>query len=142
MILNVEPGGQPDPSVTRHTAAALSEWSQALLSRYGDLPNGRDLAIKVWKLEPLIFCFIAAEVFVETGIQLQEAFPDRVITVVGYAAPLVGYLPTDEALREGGYEVEYAYRFYGHPAPYAKGSEPVVSAALRKALASDIGSRG
>jgi len=134
-IMNVEPGEQPDPAMTRFIAAALSQWSQELLEKYDEVPTGADLAIKVWRLEPLVFCFIAAEVFVETAIQLQDTFPDRVITVVGYASPLVGYLPTDEALLEGGYEVEYAYRFYGHPAPYAKGSEPAVVEALRRALA-------
>jgi hypothetical protein len=141
-ILNVEPGEQPDPAMARFIAAALSQWSQELLEKYDDVPTGADLAIKVWRLEPLAFCFIAAEVFVETAIQLQETFHDRMITVVGYASPLVGYLPTDDALLEGGYEVEYAYRFYGHPAPFAKGSEPAVVEALRRALASDIGGRG
>ncbi len=134
-IMNVEPGEQPDPAMTRFIAAALSQWSQELLEKYDDVPTGADLAIKVWRLEPLAFCFIAAEVFVETAIQLQDTFPDTVMTVIGYASPLVGYLPTDEALHEGGYEVEYAYRFYGRPAPYAKGSEPAVVEALRRALA-------
>jgi hypothetical protein len=140
-ILNVEPGAQPDPAMTRYIAAALSQWSQELLEGYDDLPRGCDLAIKVWRLGPLVFCFIAAEVFVETAIQLQEAFPDRLVMLVGYGSPLIGYLPTDEALREGGYEVEYAYRFYGHHAPFARGSEPAVVQALRRALASDIGGR-
>ena len=137
-ILNVEPGERADPAMMRYIAAALSQWSRELLDRYDDLPASCDLAVKVWTLGPLVFCFIAAEVFVETAIRLEEAFPDLLITVVGYGSPLVGYLPTDEALTEGGYEVEYAYRFYGHPAPFAFGAEPALLGALGKAIASAV----
>jgi hypothetical protein len=135
-ILNVEPGQQADPVMMRYIAAALSRWAGELLDRYDNLPRRCDLALKVWRLGPLVFCFIAAEVFAETAIRLQEAFPDLLITTVGYASPLIGYLPTDEALMEGGYEVEYAYRFYGHPAPFAAGAEVAVLRALSTAIAS------
>ena len=129
-ILNVEPGEQADPAMVKHIAAALSQWSRELLAQYGNLPKSRALAVTTWQMGDLVFCFIAAEIFAETAIRLQAAFPDKTIAVAGYASPLVGYLPTDEALQEGGYEVEYAYRFYGHPAPFAAGSEPAVCEAL------------
>jgi neutral ceramidase len=135
-ILNVEPGQQPDPHMLRYIAGALSQWSDQILNRYGGLTDGCDVSAKVWKLGPLVFCFVAAEVFAETAIKIQNAFPDRCVTTVAYGSPLVGYLPTDEALLEGGYEVEYAYRFYGHPAPFAKGSEPAVVRSLKNAIES------
>jgi hypothetical protein len=133
-ILNVEPGQQADPLMLRYIAGALHQWSDQVLNRYGSLPGGCDLSVKVWKLGPLIFCFIAAEVFAETAIEIQNAFPDRCVTTVAYSSPLVGYLPTDEALLEGGYEVEYAYRFYGHPAPFARGSEHAVVRSLKDTI--------
>jgi hypothetical protein len=135
-ILNVEPGHQADPVMVRYIAGALREWSDLILNRHSSLPGGCDLLAKVWKLGPLVFCFIAAEVFAETATELQKAFQDRCITTVGYGSPLVGYLPTDDALLEGGYEVEYAYRFYNHPAPFAKGSEPAVVRLLKHAIRS------
>jgi neutral ceramidase len=135
-ILNVEPGQLPDPHMLRYLAGALSQWSDKILNRYGSLPSGCDLRAKVWRLGALVFCFVPAEVFAETAIELQSAFPDRCVTTVAYSSPLVGYLPTDEALLEGGYEVEYAYRFYGHPAPFAKGSEPAVVRSLKDAIES------
>jgi len=138
-ILNVELGQSAAPAMMRYVAAALSRWAGELLDRYDDLPQSCDLGLKVWRLGPLIFCFIAAEVFAETAIRLQEAFPDLVVSTVGYASPLVGYLPTDDALAEGGYEVEYAYRFYGHPAPFAAGTEPAVVRALSSAIACAVG---
>jgi hypothetical protein len=135
-ILNVEPGEQADPLMLRYIAGALRQWSDQILNRHGSLPRGCDLSAKVWQLGPLVFCFVAAEVFAETAIEIQNAFPDRCVTTVAYGSPLVGYLPTDEALLEGGYEVEYAYRFYGHPAPFAEGSEPAVVRSLKDAIGS------
>ena len=135
-ILNVEPGQQVDPLMLRCIAGALHQWSNQILNRYASLPGGCDLSAKVWKLGPLVFCFVAAEVFAETAIEIQNAFPDRCVTTVAYSSPLVGYLPTDEALLEGGYEVEYAYRFYGHPAPFVRGSEPAVVRSLKDAIGS------
>ncbi len=140
-ILNVEPGQQADPLMLRYIAGALRQWSDQTLNRYGSLPDGCDLSAKVWTLGPLVFCFIAAEVFAETAIEIQNAFPDRCITTTGYSSPLVGYLPTDQALLEGGYEVEYAYRFYGHPAPVANGSEPALVRSLKGAIRSVLQNR-
>lgn len=136
-ILNVAPGEQADPAMMMYIAGALRQWSQELLEKYTQLPKGCDLALQVWKLDPLVFCFIAAEVFSETAIQLQKAFPDKLVSVAGYGSPLVGYLPTDEALDDGGYEAAYAYRFYGHPAPFARGAERAVVAALTEMARSD-----
>jgi hypothetical protein len=135
-ILNVAPGDQPDPEMMMYIAGALRQWSQELMEQYAELPNGCDLALQVWKLDPLVFCFIAAEVFSETAIQLQRAFPDKLVSVAGYGSPLVGYLPTDEALDDGGYEAAYAYRFYGRPAPFARGAERAVVEALMEMVRS------
>ncbi len=74
------------------------------------------------------------KIFAETAVRLQDAFPELLVSVAGYLSPLVGYLPTDEAVIKGGYEVDYAYRFYGHPAQSDKGSEPAVVEALKRVL--------
>ena len=130
-ILNVEPGAAPDPCMLRHFAGIMRDWSAGVLARpRADLPAVCDCAVAVWRLGPVAWCAIAAEVFVETALALQDAFPQLTVPVLSYAAPVVGYLPPDESMREGGYEVDYAWRFYGHHAPFAPGSEPAVRAAL------------
>lgn len=134
-VLNVEPGQTADPAMMRHIARALAEWcAEARAARATGLPAARALALHALRLNDLALCFIAAEPFAETGVTLQRQFPSLVVATIGYAAPLVGYLPTDAALAEGGYEVEFAYRFYGHPAPFAPGSEPAVVAALARMI--------
>lgn len=128
-ILNVEPGEDVDPAMLRYIAGSMQEWAQRLLEAPA-VDTTCDIALAALRLGDLLFCFVAAETFVETAIALQDAFPGLTVLTVGYASPLVGYLPTDEALGEGGYEVDSAYRFYAHPAPFAPGGEPRVRQAL------------
>jgi hypothetical protein len=50
--------------------------------------------------------FVAApgELFVEMGLAIKKASPFRKTFVVGLANGYLGYMPTDEAQRRGGYE--------------------------------------
>jgi hypothetical protein len=147
-VLNVPPGEKPDEAMVKHIAGVLAQWSENLARSYDASPRQCDLAIQALSIGPLALGFVAAEVFAETAQAVEQALAPRrpagsrqppdepIVETIGYAAPLVGYLPTDEALAEGGYEAEYACRFYNHPAPFAKGAEPAARAALIAALKS------
>ena len=50
------------------------------------------------------FLFIPGEPFVETGLAVHAASPCKSTFVAGYAEDWIGYIPTDRALVEGGYE--------------------------------------
>ncbi|MGI8468626.1 MAG: neutral/alkaline non-lysosomal ceramidase N-terminal domain-containing protein [Pyrinomonadaceae bacterium] len=51
-----------------------------------------------------VFIAVPAEVFVEIGLQLKKRAPQKTY-IVGIANGYIGYLPTDEAYKIGGYEV-------------------------------------
>ncbi|MBU4198697.1 MAG: neutral/alkaline non-lysosomal ceramidase N-terminal domain-containing protein [Verrucomicrobia bacterium] len=134
-ILNVPPGQRPEPGMARHIAGILQHWcelTQPLVAQNAIAPCRLETA--AWQIGEVIFAFAAAELFVETAIALQHEFAEQVVNTVSCLSPLVGYLPTAEAMAEGGYEAVYAYRFYNHPAPFAAGSE----AALRGTMANLI----
>jgi len=134
-ILNIPPDGTPDPVMLRYIAGVLNEWSEGLLARHiTQSPNGYPLKVAVVMFGSLPLVFVAAEIFTETALAIRARFPGRVIGIVGYASPLVGYVPPDDALGEGGYEVDHAYRFYGHPAVYAEGSEANLTAAISRLI--------
>ena len=59
------------------------------------------------------------------------ASPDRLL-VCGYTNDCVGYLCTEEALRQGGYEAALAHRVYHRPAPFGDRTEALL---LDRALA-------
>jgi neutral ceramidase len=51
--------------------------------------------------------FLPGEPFVETGLALRRHSPFEFTIVAGFSEETVGYIPTDEAFSEGGYEVSF-----------------------------------
>jgi hypothetical protein len=65
--------------------------------------------------------FLPGEPFVEIALAIRQGSPFDFTAVVGYAESYVGYLPTDQAFKNGGYET--------HPGRWSRvapGSEQVV----------------
>jgi len=67
------------------------------------------------------FVFLPGEPFVEIGLAIREASPFGFTGVVGYADDYIGYIPTDRAFANGGYEIGP-----GRWSRLASGSEPIV----------------
>ena len=57
-------------------------------------------------LGPVVVAFWPGEPFVEFQLRLRQELPGRTALLVGYANGWVGYLPTADAAREGGYGVD------------------------------------
>jgi neutral ceramidase len=97
---------------------------------------GRWSEVQSFQIGDQTIVFLPGEPFVEIGLALDSLADPHVLTI-GYANDAAGYVPTDDAIDQGGYEVDAAYRFYGLPWPYAKGAaerlEHAASAAVRRA---------
>lgn len=63
--------------------------------------------------------FLPGEPFVETGNELKAQSPFELTGIVGFAEETIGYIPTNEAFSEGGYETGF-----GAWSILASGSEP------------------
>jgi hypothetical protein len=50
------------------------------------------------------------------------------LLVCGYSGGTLGYIPSEEAFSQGGYEVESAYRYYGAPAALSPNTETRIHA--------------
>ena len=74
------------------------------------------------RLGDVILMGANAEVFSEFADWMRTGATQKVY-VVGYANGDMGYLPTQAAYAEGGYEVEVAHLFYGGFRPKAGGLE-------------------
>lgn len=105
------------------------------------LPNGRPegrvlhAEIAALRVGPASFVFLPGEPFVETGLKLRARSPLALTAVVGYAEDYIGYVPTDAALAEGGYEATF-----GKWSVVGIGSEPKLrreASALLDALYGD-----
>jgi hypothetical protein len=111
-------------------AEAYAAWARKSLEenydpqgRYAG-PAGAKARISLIRLAAGIYLFcLPGEVFSGIGLGLKaRAAPARLL-LGGYCGGSLGYMPTESAFSEGGYEVESAYRFYGYPAALASGTE-------------------
>ena len=65
--------------------------------------------------------FLPGEPFVEIGLAIRKASPFPFTAVMGYSEDYIGYIPTDRAFENGGYEVKP-----GRWSRLAPGSEAIV----------------
>jgi hypothetical protein len=86
-------------------------------------PRGRLVRIGALRLGEAAFVFLAGEPFVEIGLAIRRASPWPFTVVVGYADDYIGYIPTDEAFQNGGYETHA-----GRWSRLAPGAEPIIRA--------------
>jgi hypothetical protein len=140
-------------------APDLSHW-QALAEREDELSRnlGRYWARRMASIEPLSsnepleigllrlskaehIAWISAEAVAEWLGLLRSWLDLAKLTVWGYSQEVSGYLPTDELLTEGGYEVINANWYGVHgPAPFADGVNATVRGGF-EALATCLASR-
>ena len=103
---------------------AVEQWRSALVAaaQAGQAIYHRDAELFALRLGDGILVGANAEVFSEFTDWLRAGTKQKVY-VVGYANGDMGYLPTQAAYAEGGYEVEVAHLFYGGFRPKAGGLE-------------------
>ncbi len=104
-----------DRSELVEKARAGDRYAQWLLRRLDYVEElrklfGEAIRVRVWCLvvsESTAFVFLPSEVFVEHQLWISSRSPFRNTIVVGYAEPYIGYIPTEEAFDEGGYEAQF-----------------------------------
>jgi neutral ceramidase len=69
------------------------------------VPNPVSADISAVRLGNTAFLFLPGEPFVETGLAIRRKSPFPNLFIVGYAGNTVGYIPTNQAYHEGGYEI-------------------------------------
>ena len=73
-------------------------WPKVLKER-----NPTQVQINVLRIGDAIICTSPAELFVEFGLQIKEASPASVTLIAELVDGCVGYVPTEEAMKHGGY---------------------------------------
>ena len=96
---------------------------------------GLTVDIQALRIGDLALVAIPSEFFSADGRTLRAQAPSPELIVAGWSNGLVGYTPTRRAMATGGYEVDDAHRWYGHPAAW----DPVSGDNLRAAALNSIG---
>ncbi len=85
--------------------------------KFKDFIEGKLHVIKIGNVSIL---GLPGEVMVEIGLKLKKEKENLIIC--GYSNGLIGYIPTENGLKEGGYEISsFIYKLY--PAPYSSDME-------------------
>jgi hypothetical protein len=90
-------------------------------------PRGQRARFSFCKLgDDLVFFSIPGEAFCAIGKALKRLASPAAAIICGYCGGTVGYIPTEKAYAQGGYEVETAFRYYGQPAPLSPKTEGII----------------
>lgn len=118
----------------------FTRWARdhvALLDR-GDTPETR-VAFELHTItfgSSLVLVGMTGEMSAEYGLRMVKELGRDFTQVwpIGYANEIVGYVPAERQLPEGGYEVFANMQYIGKPGPYASGTEDRIFAAVRAML--------
>lgn len=106
-----------------------AHWRRAF--KAGTRPaRGLEMDVHFLRLGDVAFLGLAAEVMAEYGHWLRERLGGKLI-VAGYTNGEIGYLPTREAIGQGGYEGAF-HLYDNHPAPFDPGIQDAVLAVAEK----------
>jgi hypothetical protein len=119
------PGEPIEPVSAKQTGALLADCDRSALNkiRSQEQVSAPPLKVACWRMGPVVFAFAGVEIFAITGQRIRALFDQFVLLPVSFSSRMLGYLPDDDAMDKGGYEADYSWRLYLHPAPFAKGSE-------------------
>ncbi len=82
----------------------------------------------------LSFVGLGGEVVVGYGLRIKKEFPAEATVVAGYSNDVMCYIPTEQILKEGGYEADASMMYYGQPGPFAPGVEDRILATVHSAM--------
>lgn len=93
---------------------AVAHWQETMGRQVlaGQVQATRDAELMAVRIGRLTFVGISAEAFSHFAELVRMECGSPAVYVVGYANGVMGYLPTQAAYLEGGYEVETAHVFY------------------------------
>lgn len=117
----------------RDLAQADLEWAKACRDyrRHGVEPSSVTGRVSALSLGEIVLIGLPGEIFSEIGMDIEAAVPGA--WTVGYTNGNLGYLYPDQALDEGGYEVELAYRLYGEQQADRGTADALIQSAIEAA---------
>jgi len=114
---------------------AMLGWAEDALKMANDSggPKAVKVPLQAISVGGLAFATLPGEAFCEYGLAFRKMTSAEVMPV-GYANGNIGYIPTAEAYKEGGYEVDNAIRYYAEKM-IGPESEGIIMDAMKELLA-------
>jgi hypothetical protein len=114
----------------------LRTWSTAMIGhlKRDGVPDTCSIAVGAMRIGPAVFLLSQGEVFIEYQIRAKRSCPDKTVFFMAYTNGLKGYIPTEEAFRHKGYEVDQAYVYTEEPSPLTPDTDHIYMNALNDLL--------
>ena len=134
--LKAQTAAQPDGPAYKVAHVTQVEYAARLLRLHYGSEEVPEVSAEVQGLRigPLVIVALPGEIFSSLGQTIKAASPFAApwMLVAGWSNDNVGYIPDRAAYPLGGYEVDSASRWYGHPAGWApEAGDRLVAAAAR-----------
>ncbi|MDD2475635.1 MAG: neutral/alkaline non-lysosomal ceramidase N-terminal domain-containing protein [Dysgonamonadaceae bacterium] len=104
------------------------KWAQGMIDDYkrdGYLIKSYPFPLGYWEIGNQKLFVLGGESVIFYTRKLKEIFGEESF-VMSYANDVMGYIPSEVVLNEGGYEGDSAQRVYGLPAKWSKKVEPLI----------------
>ena len=112
---------------------AMRQWAQQIRLQQveGRVPTAVDYTFSRWDIGDVQWITFSGEFFLEYGLYAQSLMGHERTFTFGYTQGCQTYVPTAQALTEGGYEPN-AYKRWRQSAPFAPEVEAAVKAVIRE----------
>jgi neutral ceramidase len=87
--------------------------------------------VQAWRLGDQALFALGGELVVAYALEIKKRYGPQTI-VLGYSNDVMGYIPSETILREGGYEGASSQMVYGHPGPWQPGLQEQILKEVEK----------
>lgn len=105
-----------------------ARWAKGIISELntkGHLANSYPFPLGYWQIGEQKLFVLGGESVISYSIKLKQSFGGQIF-VMSYANDVMGYIPSEVILDEGGYEGDISQRVYGLPSKWSKSSESAI----------------
>lgn len=104
-----------NPEIVAKLVAAFDDWALAMerIIKKNDALEPIFTEIQLIRIGQLCLVALSGEPFFSIGRHLRRLSPWKNTWILGYCNAYTGYLPTEQAFLEGGYEVSDSFRYLG-----------------------------
>jgi hypothetical protein len=117
-------------------APPQASWAKYLLQiwdRDGGLPSSYPYPVQAWRLgDEINWLFLGGEVVVDYSLRLKSELGRDTTWVASYTNDVMGYIPSQRVLAEGGYEGGGSRIPYGLPAVWTPEVEPQIISTVHR----------
>jgi len=122
----------------RQTGSVFAQRRAALmLAAYDQGAPAREIAYPIQAVRlgrDFTLVALGGEVVVDYALRIKRSYPRENMVVAGYSHDVMGYIPSQRILREGGYEAVESMIYYGQPGPFQPDVEERVMKGVDRVL--------